>query len=315
VVRETSRRREWGQRNGSGTFGHGRSSERSPLPRRVSGDRQPLPLDVAGLPALGDDFWLTVDDGLDQLGLELRPTARAGIDAHVRLLLAWNAAINLTALREPRQIAVGHVLDSLAALPLMRRLLASMHVAGIRPSLLDLGSGGGFPGLPLALALPAGTTALVDSVGKKARFLEAAVNNVGAAVSRAGGHPPELAVLAERAEDLADEPDQREIWEMAVARAVGSVADVAELALPLVRRGGYVIAWKHDRADGSLERELQQARSTAVAAGGTPPRIVHLANVAGIGLSGHCLVTMRKTRPTPARYPRTASERRRALLP
>jgi 16S rRNA (guanine527-N7)-methyltransferase len=310
VVRETSRRREWGQRNGSGTFGHGRSSERSPLPRRVSPEREPLPEDPAALPALGADFWTTLDEGLAGLGVELGSAERAGIDAHVRLLLAWNAAINLTALRTHRQVAVGHVLDALAALKVLREL------SHMQPtSLLDMGSGGGFPGIPLALALPATRAALVDSVGKKARFLSVAAAAVARASAAAGGQPVHLEALAERAEDLAEEPDQRETWDMVVARAVGPVSEIAELGLPLVRRGGHVVAWKLDRGDGALEVEVQSAMHIARAAGGTPPRVVNLPGVDQVGLAGHCLVTLRKRGSTPARYPRPASERRRALLP
>jgi len=275
-----------------------------------------LPHDATLLPALGDEFWLAVDDGLGQLGIELSVPARAAIDSHVRLLLAWNAAFNLTALRTERQIAVGHVLDAVAALPVLRDLQATMRPpADTRPSLMDLGSGGGYPGIPLAVALPSGRTALVDSIGKKARFLAVAAAAVMDAFRRADAVPPQLEALAERAEDLADEPDQREAWDLLVARAVGSVAEIAEIGLPLVRRGGYVVAWKRDHGDGRLESEVQEAGRTALRVGGTPPRIVHLPNVGRAGLAGHCLITVRKSRTTPARFPRPASERRRALLP
>ena len=85
---------------------------------------------------------------------------------HVRLLVAWNAQINLTALRTPEQIARNHVLDSLIAQPALSRFRST--------SLLDLGSGAGFPGLPLAVVMPLKRVALVDSIGKKARFLDVA---------------------------------------------------------------------------------------------------------------------------------------------
>ncbi len=99
--------------------------------------------------------------------LVLTAAQRAAIDGHVRLLLAWTAAINLTAIRDPGEVAVAHVLDSLTAVPLLRS-------AGI-DAFVDLGSGGGLPGLPLAIALPARRALLVESTGKKARFLETAV--------------------------------------------------------------------------------------------------------------------------------------------
>src|SRR6185295_6018856 len=98
----------------------------------------------------------------------LEAHARAAIGDHVRLLLAWTAAINLTAIRDPVAAAREHVLDSLAALPLLR--------ARGTPDLLDLGSGGGFPGVPLAIGLPRARTVLVESVGKKATFLAAVVD-------------------------------------------------------------------------------------------------------------------------------------------
>ena len=97
----------------------------------------------------------------------LENPARTLIDTHVRLLLAWNAAINLTAITEPGDIARRHVADSLAALPLL----------ATRPtrSILDLGSGGGFPGIPLAAGIPSAKVTLVESVGKKAAFLQTVV--------------------------------------------------------------------------------------------------------------------------------------------
>ena len=100
-------------------------------------------------------------------GGDLPAAARAAIDDHVRLLLAWNEAINLSGIRAPEMVAREHVLDSLTALRLLRR-------AGIA-EFVDLGSGGGYPGLPLAIALPARRALLVESIGKKARFLEVAV--------------------------------------------------------------------------------------------------------------------------------------------
>ena len=123
------------------------------------------------LPPLPAAYTQALDAGLDAIGLALEPAARAVIDAHVRLLLAWTEAINLTAIREPADVARLHVLDSLSAVP----PLAALGIDG----LLDIGSGGGFPGLPLAAALAADRTLLVDSVGKKVRFLQTVVAATG----------------------------------------------------------------------------------------------------------------------------------------
>jgi 16S rRNA (guanine527-N7)-methyltransferase len=263
----------------------------------------PLPESADELPALPAEFWRVVDAGLDAMALPVDEAARGAIDVHVRLLVAWNAAINLTALRDPEQIARNHVLDSLLAVP----VLAARNPR----SVLDLGSGGGFPGLPLAAAMPVERVGLVDSIGKKARFLAVAAQAVRAAIDEPDAPAPHIDAIAERAEDLAQEADHREAWDLVVARAVGTVAEVAELGLPLTAIGGNVAMWKRDVGDGSLQAEMADAARVVQAAGGGPSRMVALAPASKIGLVGHCLVVVTKVRPTPDRYPRPASERRR----
>ena len=298
-------------------------ADRSSLPRRPppsDSQREPLPRDVRDLPKLDAAFAELLDAALPVIGVELSAAQRAAIDDHVRLLLAWNAHINLSGLRSADDIARGHVLDALLAVPALRELARGDVRDG--PTLIDIGSGAGFPGLPLAIALPARRAALVDSIAKKASFLEAAAEVVTEAL-RAAPVPvavaaPELAALSERAEDLADEPEHRESWDLVVARAVGTVAECAELGLPLARRGGHVVVWKRasdDPARQSLDNEMQEARRIVQAAGGAGMRIVDLELGAKVGLPGSCLVVVRKVRPTPDRYPRSPGERRRGTLP
>ena len=291
-------------------------TDRSPLPRRPppAAQRAPLPREVAGLAPLEPGFTEVFDTGLREIGLELSRAQRDAVEAHVQLLLAWNKHINLSGLRTATEIARGHVLDALVAVRALRAL------AGARKdvTLLDIGSGGGFPGLPLAIVLPARRAALVDSIAKKAAFLEAAAAVVSDTLRASPAPQPEIVALAERAEDLADEPDQREGWDLVVARAVGTVAEVAELGLPLARRGGYVVTWKRASdaaARAALNAEIADARSIVQAAGGAGVRVVSLAAAPKVGLEGDCLVVIRKVRPTPDRYPRPPGERRRRTLP
>ena len=180
------------------------------------------------------------------MGCGIDARARTAIDGHVRLLLAWNDAINLTAIRDPAAIAIRHVADSLTAARLFRERGIDRFV--------DLGSGGGFPGLTLAAALPADRALVVDSVGKKVRFL--------ATVIEATGLDRRVAALTARAEELAAGPTDRGRWPAVTARAVGSLAELVELALPLLQPRGILVAWKRDgtAAGGGLRDEVGAAR-------------------------------------------------------
>jgi 16S rRNA (guanine527-N7)-methyltransferase len=258
-----------------------------PPPTRVPGPAAfpPLPTDVSGLPELPPAYDRALGRGLLALGMEPPPEARAAMDGHVRLLLAWNAAINLTGITDPVAVALNHVIDSLTA----ASLVAGAH------TIVDLGSGGGFPGLPLAVILPAASVTLVESVAKKAAFLEAAVG--------ASGLAARVTVRATRAESLPREPGT----DVVVARAVGSLADLVELAMPLLVLGGRLVAWKR----GDLADELAAGRRAARALGGDPP-VVRPAVRAGSlpELDGHVLVEIRKARQTPVGYPRDPRVRR-----
>lgn len=289
-----------------------RAARRPPPPRPVSDtgtterttrplERAALPTAVTDLPPMDHSFDALLVRGLEDLGLSLDGTVLDALRDHARLLAAWDTSVNLTAIREPAEVARLHVVDGLAAMPLLAAL-APPH-----PSLLDLGAGAGYPGLPLALALPAGRLALVDSVAKKARFLEAAVGVVAARLEGAGLPVPPTEVHACRAEALAASSAHREAWDVVTARALGSLAEVLELALPLLRTGGLAVAWKRADAEGRLEREVDDAAGVSRAAGGARPE-VHAARTSL--LPRHVLVVVRKTRATPARFPRPPAERR-----
>ncbi|HET7676349.1 MAG TPA: RsmG family class I SAM-dependent methyltransferase [Candidatus Limnocylindrales bacterium] len=252
---------------------------RQPLP---SASRAPLPTDPSMLPALPASFQAALDPLLDALGIVLSPGVRAAIEAQARLLLAWNEAINLTALRTPEKVALGHVADSLSALPMLHDLP--------RPGpdgLLDIGSGGGYPGLPLALALPVRRVALVESTTKKARFLAVAAAAAGLALRDAGEEPPEIDVLPERAEGLAARAEHAARWPLVTARAVAGLPQLAELALPLLAPGGALLAWKS--GGPQLDREVAATRPVLGRLGGGEPR-VHEVRLPG--LEGHRVVVV-----------------------
>jgi 16S rRNA (guanine527-N7)-methyltransferase len=235
------------------------------------------------------------------LGSDGDAPLRAAIEAHVRLLLAWNAAINLTAIRDPAAVALEHVADSLAAVP----VLGAAHVPP-RPALVDIGSGGGFPGLPLAHALGARRALLLDSVAKKARFLAVAAAAAATASHAAGGRPPRILAEAARAETVARRTGGRESFHVVTVRAVGPLLDIAELALPLARVGGVVAAWKRDDGSGALDAEMDEARALIGHLGGAPPAV----EATGVpDLEDHRLVLIGKRGQTPAAFPRPPGDR------
>ena len=255
--------------------------------------REPLPLRVQDVPELPPAAVAALDEGLAVLGLDdLPPAARLAVDGHLRLLLAWTSAINLTAIREPVAAVHRLVLDSLAAIPLMRE-------RGI-DAFVDLGSGGGYPGLPLAAALPARRALLVDSVAKKARFLDAAIAAVGMTGS--------VESFAGRSEMLAADRRHRERWPAVVVRAVGDMTELAELALPLLAPDGVLIAWK----SGRVQAELDAAAAAIALLGGSRPTVV--AVDPRLGSDDHVLVLTTKRGPTPADFPRDPAERKRRPL-
>ena len=275
------------ERNPDGPLRHDRQEGCLDRPRR------PLPTRVEDLPPLPPDFDRALDSGLAELELALLPAGRTIVEGHARLLLAWNASINLTSIRAPADVALRHVVDSLTAVPLLReRRVGGRPVEGF----VDLGSGGGFPGIPIVAALPTIHAFLVESVGKKAAFLSAAV--------QATGLDERATVVASRAEDLAHDAGHREAWPAVTARAVAGLAELVELAFPLLVPGGLLVAWKGDLAD--LERAAAE-RAIAALGGG---RLESLP-VAVQALGDHRLVVVTKGGRAPDQYPRDPAARRR----
>lgn len=258
--------------------------------RRRAADRQrvPLPTRVEETPDLPAEYAVALDAGLAELSLELTPVARAAIDGHARLLIAWTSAINLTAIRDPASVAVAHVIDSLTGLSVMREFRVDRYI--------DLGSGGGYPGLPIAAALPAARALLLERVAKKAGFLSV----VAAATGLAGS----VEAAPVRAEALAADRRHRGRWPAVLARAVASLAELLELSFPLLEPGGHLVAWKR----GDIADELNAAERAMTALGGGS---LDVRPIGVDGLAGHCLVVATVHGLVPSDYPRDPGLRRR----
>lgn len=214
---------------------------------------------------------------------------------YLGLLLDSNTRFNLTAVRDPGEAWVRHVLDSLTLIPLLVEAGASRESGAEGPlRVVDVGSGGGAPGLILAIAMPDASFTLVEATGKKANFLREAAQALGLA---------NVEVVAERAETLGQDRNRwRERFDAATARAVGSVAEAAELTVPLVRIGGLVLLTKGRRAAEEIE-EAKQAL-----------HMLH-ASVAGVvETPTGKVVVIEKRRATPRTYPRRPGEPKRSPL-
>src|SRR5438067_7558314 len=222
--------------------------------------------------------------------LRLEPSQLERLERYSALLREWNERVNLTAIIDPAQIRVKHFLDSLTL------LRARPPASGAR--LIDVGTGAGFPGVPLAIARRDLQVTLVESVAKKVRFLETLVEQLRLA---------NVTIAHARAEDLAHEAARRERYDVAVVRALPTLATNLELLLPFCRTGGYAAAYK-----GRIEAERAAAERAAGILGAKITSVVTSAELGmAAELPGRCLVIATKLAATPSRYPRPAVEMKR----
>ncbi len=217
------------------------------------------------------------------LNLELSPEVQRAFAIYATELLDWNQRINLTAITEPEEIEMRHFLDSLAV------IRATPLSPGMR--VIDVGTGAGFPGLPLRLVHPYIELTLLEATTKKTLFLShitqrLKLNNVR--------------VLDARAEEAGQDPAEREQYDLVLARAVAHMTTLAEYLLPLCKVGGRCVALKGENAIA----EVQQAENALRILGG------HIEKVIPVELpqvtETHHLVVVEKKAATPPQYPRRA---------
>ena len=214
-------------------------------------------------------------------GIELNAAQRAAFETYYRELVAWNARVNLTAITERDQVIVKHFLDSLSVARAIPRGTAS---------LIDVGTGAGFPGVPLKILLPDVRVTLLEAVGKKVAFLDHLI---------ATFNLRDTIALHARAEDLARDPTHREKYAGVVARAVADLAVLVEYCLPFARVGGVFIAQKGI----AVEDEIRHAARALKVLGG---RVRAITPVQLPGLEPRHLIVVEKIARTPATFPRRA---------
>ena len=232
-----------------------------------------------------------ISSGLEALGLtgSVPPDAAEKLAEYGRLLLEKNQVMNLTAIRDEAGVARLHMLDCAALLP-----CADFSQAR---TLLDVGTGAGFPGLPLKILLPQLDVTLLDSLNKRVDWL----NEVSAQLGLTG-----VRAIQGRAEEKALEKSMRDSFDLVTARAVADLRLLSELCLPFVKVGGLFLAMKGE----SAADEVQEAQNALRQLGAQVERLYEYPVADAI----HRVVVIRKTRPTPARYPRPFAKIKKAPL-
>jgi 16S rRNA (guanine527-N7)-methyltransferase len=229
--------------------------------------------------------------GAAQMGLPLLASQVTAFDAFTEQLIAWNERFNLTAVTDPEQVEIRHYLDSLALLPALAALegVSTAALLGRPLRAVDVGAGAGLPGLALRIVWPKLRLCAMEATGKKVRFMEHIVAQLGIG---------DVQLVHGRAEELALREPHRATYDLVLARAVAALPTLVEYLLPLAKRGGRVIAYK-----GSAAHEEALAAEYAIRIlGGRLTRLIPV-EVPGLAET-RVLVVIDKVAQTPDGYPR-----------
>ena len=227
--------------------------------------------------------WEMLKAEAEKIGILLNERQIEQFAQYAGLLQAWNEKMNLTAITDPMEIAVKHFLDSIWPL----------HYMPLSPSIkmIDVGTGAGFPALPLAIAVPGTKPVLMDSLQKRLRFLQAVCEKLQIKAE----------LVHERAEDGGRKDAFRERFDLAVARAVAPLPVLCEYCLPFVKQGGVFAAWKGP--DGPAELEKSYAAIQKL--GGKLKETLSYSLCDG---SNRTLILIQKVRECPGQFPRIAAK-------
>lgn len=219
----------------------------------------------------------------EQLGIRLSEKQLEQFQCYYERLIEKNKVMNLTAITEYEEVVDKHFVDSI--------LLGSVKELSGKKRVIDVGTGAGFPGIPLKIVYPELEITLLDSLNKRVKFLNEVIEELGLTGIQA---------VHSRAEDLAQDAAYRQQYDICVSRAVANLATLSEYCIPFVKQGGYFISYKSTQ----IEEELKQAKKAVQVLGGTLEQ-VETVQIPGTTIERQ-FVMIRKTGTTPKKFPRKA---------
>ena len=227
------------------------------------------------------------EKGLEQLSITLSGEQKQQFLTYYEYLVEKNKVMNLTAITEYEEVITKHFLDSLAVV----KTSCFKPEKLARKRLIDIGTGAGFPGIPLKIAFPELEILLLDSLNKRINFLNEVKEMLGLT---------KINTVHGRAEDYAKQKGYRESFDFCVSRAVANLSTLSEYCIPFVKQGGCFISYK----SGSVDQELIQAEKAVKILGGQREEVVRF-SLADTDMD-RSFVVIRKAKPTPKKYPRKA---------
>ena len=223
------------------------------------------------------------DQELETLGIRLTDVQKRQFDRYYELLIEWNRVMNLTGITEYDEVNLKHFTDSLTIV----RIKDMENVS----TLIDVGTGAGFPGIPIKIAFPHIKVTLLDSLNKRIKFLDQVVEELDL---------EDVVTLHGRAEDYAKKEEYREQFDLCASRAVANLSTLSEYCLPFIKKGGCFVSYKSADSD----EEIQQSEKALDILGGKIEKVDKFV-LPGSDM-GRALVMIEKVKNTPRKYPRKA---------
>lgn len=227
-----------------------------------------------------------IKEAVKGLDIDLNETQCSQFMRYYELLIEWNEYMNLTAITDYDEVLVKHFADSL-------ELVKVFNLEERRNKIIDLGTGAGFPGIPLKIAFPNLKVTLLDSLNKRVKFLIEVIDDLKLT---------NIEAIHGRAEEYGKKKGYREEYDLCVSRAVANLATLSEYCIPYVKKGGYFISYK----SGKIEEELEQSKKAIRIFGGSIEQVKSF-RLADTDMA-RSFVVIKKTADTPKQYPRNAGK-------